>query len=116
MTIDHEQLVLDAAAAILRARGENKKADTLLGKGGARGRAIVAPADSATVLQKRTYERLVDVNESQRSISKRAGLGPDFIRCIMDGRSKDPGAAKLFKLAAALKCSPQYLLGLSDEP
>lgn len=119
MTVDHEQLVLDAAAAILRARGEGAKADAILGKRavGQRGRASTyEPGPDATVLQRRVYERMRASGRNQYSLAKEAGLGDDFVREIFRGRNKDPGALRMSKLAKVLNCSIEYLIGENDEP
>jgi hypothetical protein len=52
---------------------------------------------------------------SWRRASLEAGLEAGFIQDIVTGRSQHPGEDALVSLATALKCSPAYLLGESDD-
>jgi SOS-response transcriptional repressor LexA len=69
-----------------------------------------------TVLQERIRERLAATGQKARGASLAAGLGPDAIRTILDGRSLSPRAERLQAIAAALQCDVRYLLGVIDMP
>ncbi len=49
------------------------------------------------------------------STAKKAGLGPDYVRDLIRGKVKEPSASRLRDLAIALECSPDFLIGESDE-
>lgn len=67
-------------------------------------------------LGERVQERLSTLGLSARAASLRAGLGPDAVRTILDGRSQSPRAARLHALAEALECDAAYLLGEDASP
>lgn len=69
-----------------------------------------------TILQTRIRERLDELGITPRAASLRAGLGPDAIRTILDGRSKSPRGERLQALARALECDIRYLLGATKSP
>lgn len=64
----------------------------------------------------RITQRLEALNKSAAAASKDAGFGVDYVRDILRGKVKDPGSWRLRQLAAALDCSPDYLLGLTEDP
>lgn len=119
MTPDHEQMVLEAAAAIWRARGEHERADLICGKlPGKRGGRVSewSPGPNATVLQRRIHERMIASGSNSFRLATEAGLGRDFVRDLFRGKVKSPSALSLSRLAKALKTSSDYLLGETDEP
>lgn len=119
MTIDHEQLVLDAAAAILRARGEHERADAVAGGLASRRRGRVSawePGPEATVLQRRVWDRMRTMGSNQFRLASDVGLGRDAVRDILRGKVRSPGAVSLSKLAKGLGTSIDYLIGETDEP
>ena len=67
------------------------------------------------VLRQRIGERIGSLKISWRQASIDAGLGSGFIQDLITGRAKDPPEAAIVRLAAALKCSPAYLLGQPEE-
>ena len=67
------------------------------------------------VLRQRIGERIGSLKISWRQASIDAGLGSGFIQDLITGRAKDPPEEAIAKLAAALKCSPAYLLGQPEE-
>jgi hypothetical protein len=68
------------------------------------------------ILKERIGERVGSLKISWRRASLEAGLEAGFIQDIITGRSHHPGEDALASLATALKCSPAYLLGESDDP
>ncbi len=67
------------------------------------------------ILKERIGERVGSLKISWRRASLEAGLEAGFIQDIITGRSHHPGEDALASLATALKCSPAYLLGESDD-
>ncbi len=67
------------------------------------------------ILKERIGERVGSLKISWRRASLEAGLEAGFIQDIITGRSHHPGEDALASLATALKCSPAYLLGQSDD-
>jgi transcriptional regulator with XRE-family HTH domain len=67
------------------------------------------------VLRQRIGERIGSLKISWRQASIDAGLGSGFIQDLITGRAKDPPEEAITRLAAALKCSPAYLLGRDEE-
>ena len=67
------------------------------------------------VLRQRIGERIGSLKISWRQASIDAGLGSGFIQDLITGRAKDPPEEAITKLAAALKCSPAYLLGQPED-
>ena len=66
-------------------------------------------------LTERIEQRMAVLSLNPFSTAKRANLHQDYVRDILRGRVKQPGAARLMSLAGALECSLEYLLGTSDE-
>jgi hypothetical protein len=66
------------------------------------------------IMKERIGERVSALKISWRRASLEAGLEAGFIQDIITGRSHHPGEDALVSLAAALKCSPAYLIGQSD--
>ncbi|MDB5433534.1 MAG: hypothetical protein JWP35_4650 [Caulobacter sp.] len=71
---------------------------------------------SYTLMQHRIAERLNALHRSARDVSLSAGLGPDAIRTIMNGRSRAPRSDTLMKLANELQCEVAYLIGEINQP
>jgi hypothetical protein len=67
------------------------------------------------ILRQRIGERIGSLKISWRQASIDAGLGDGFIQDLITGRAKDPPEQAIVSLAAALKCSPAYLLGQPEE-
>ena len=67
------------------------------------------------ILKERIGERVSTLKISWRRASLEAGLEAGFIQDIITGRSHHPGGDALVSLAAALRCSPAYLMGQSDD-
>ena len=67
------------------------------------------------VLRQRIGERIGSLRISWRQASIDAGLGSGFIQDLITGRAKDPPEEAIVRLAAALKCSPAYLLGQPED-
>jgi len=67
------------------------------------------------ILRHRIGERIGVLKISWRKASLDSGLGPGFIQDIITGRLNAPSEQALASLAAALKCSPAFLLGQTDE-
>lgn len=67
------------------------------------------------ILKQRIGERVGALKISWRKASMDAGLGAGFIQDIITGRAQAPTEQAIARLAAALKCSPAYLMGESDE-
>jgi hypothetical protein len=67
------------------------------------------------ILKERIGERVSALKISWRRASLEAGHEAGFIQDIITGRSQHPGEDALASLAAALKCSPAYLTGQSDD-
>lgn len=68
------------------------------------------------MLADRVQARLDALGISANKASVNAGLGRDYVRDILRGKVKDPGADRLERLAEALHCQTGYLLGSMDEP
>jgi transcriptional regulator with XRE-family HTH domain len=62
----------------------------------------------------RIRARMEDLGLNPYSTAAKAGIGQDYVRDILRGRIKRPGADKLYKLAAALECTGSYLMGGSE--
>ena len=67
------------------------------------------------ILKERIGERVSALKISWRRASLEAGHEAGFIQDIITGRSQHPSEDALASLAAALKCSPAYLTGQSDD-
>lgn len=66
-------------------------------------------------LTDRIQQRLVALNKTARAASIEAGLGENFIRDVFNGKSREPSASALGKLARVLETTPTYLLeGLAE--
>lgn len=64
----------------------------------------------------RVQRRLDDLGLNPFSAARQAGLEAGYIRDILRDKIKEPGAAKLTALATVLRCSPDYLMGLVENP
>lgn len=71
--------------------------------------------DVNAIMKERIGERVSALKISWRRASLEAGLEAGFIQDIITGRSQHPGEDALTSLATALKCSPAYLMGQSDD-
>jgi transcriptional regulator with XRE-family HTH domain len=58
----------------------------------------------------RLRELVAEVGPSARAISLAAGLGATAVKDILSGKSRDPGAATLTRLAAALGVDVSQLM------
>lgn len=70
--------------------------------------------EDSAILRERIQARLEALGLSQLAAAKKAGQNADFVRDILHGRVKDPGAMRLAKLARALETSVSYLLGEAE--
>lgn len=66
-------------------------------------------------LKTRVRDRLLALGKSGRAASLEAGLHPDTVRNVLRERSKQPRGDSLLKLARALDCSVEWLVGGADE-
>ncbi len=64
-----------------------------------------------SALAERIRERMDALGLNPYSAAKKAELGESFVRDILKGKVKSPSAKRLAKLALALECSLNYLLG-----
>lgn len=69
-----------------------------------------------TKIADRIKARLKVLGLTPRGASLRAGRQPYTVRDILSGKNENPKADLVLDLAAALMCSTDYLLGLTDEP
>ncbi len=67
-------------------------------------------------LKSRVRERLAEIGKTPRAASVDAGLHPDTIRNVLRERSVKPRADSLAKLAQALDCSVDWLIGGDAHP
>jgi transcriptional regulator with XRE-family HTH domain len=74
------------------------------------------PASSVAALNARIRERLNALGMSEREASRRAGFGVGYVGDLLSGRSKSPEMARLVKLAVALECGVDYLMGEAAMP
>ncbi len=72
-------------------------------------------ADDLDKLINRIAERLVTIGMSERAASVEATGKPDALRYIRTRRAM-PGLKRLVQIARTLKTTPDYLLGLSNDP
>lgn len=94
----------DTLAKIADALGTT--AETLIG----------GPPPHGDSLPERVRAHMVAKGLSPLSLASRAGLGPDYVRDLLRGKVREPGAMKLAALAGALECSVEDLLGDPDAP
>jgi len=69
-----------------------------------------------SLLIDRIRARLDDLGLRPATAAKAAGLHPDYLRNILDGKSLSPRADKLAQLARVLQCDLPYLLGEDGAP
>lgn len=69
-----------------------------------------------SVLIDRIRARLDALGLRPATAAKAAGLHPDYLRNILDGKSLSPRADKLAQLARVLQCDLPYLLGEGGAP
>ncbi len=69
-----------------------------------------------SVLIDRIRARLDAQGLKPATAAKAAGLHPDYLRNILDGKSLSPRADKLAQLARVLQCDLAYLLGQGGTP
>lgn len=60
--------------------------------------------------------RLQETKLNPFAAARKAGLDASYVRDILRGKIKEPGAAKLEALAKTLGCTPAYLMGTVDYP
>lgn len=77
-------------------------------------RASKPPCD--TTIAKRIDELRIAGGHSVRGLSLDAGLGPDTVRMILNGKSKSPSADAASKIAKTLGTTVAYLTGETDDP
>jgi transcriptional regulator with XRE-family HTH domain len=70
---------------------------------------------SIDVLIERISARLAETDQTERAVSIKATGSPDALRYIRTRRAM-PSGTRLQRIAAALECSADYLLGASDAP
>ena len=58
----------------------------------------------------RIQRRLSELGTNPNAASEAAGLGRDYIRNILDGKSRNPKTEHILKLSRALKCRMEWLL------
>lgn len=75
------------------------------------GEALLRGAEVVERLQ----GRLDRLGLSPAEASRRAGLAPDTLERVLDGRAPLPRGGRLRKLAEALDCSISYLVGLEPD-
>jgi transcriptional regulator with XRE-family HTH domain len=77
------------------------------------------PADSRLI---RTLKRLMaEARIGQKKLAQKAGLNDTYVRDILSGRSRNPGAGRLSKVAEALQVDVSVLLdaakaGAGEDP
>lgn len=69
------------------------------------------PPDPADALAERLRRRIKAAGLNNYSAARKAGLGDDFVRDILRGKVRDPGALGLAQLAQALGCTMGELVG-----
>ncbi|PLR28128.1 hypothetical protein SGCZBJ_03730 [Caulobacter zeae] len=67
-----------------------------------------------SIQAERIRDRMSAMRLNPYSAAKKAGLGESFVRDILRGKVKSPSAERLAKLAEALECSVNFLLGLPE--
>lgn len=67
-----------------------------------------------TSLQKRLKLRMDMMGMNPHSLAVKAGVGDDFVRDILRGKSRKPGAEKLAKIASALETTLDWFTSESD--
>lgn len=66
-------------------------------------------------LKQRVKARMDELKLNAFSTAKKANLGNSYVRDILRGKTTQPLADNLAKLAAALDTTPDYLMGHSDD-
>jgi DNA-binding Xre family transcriptional regulator len=69
-----------------------------------------------TQLQARVRERLASLKINPFEAARHGGLERGFINDILNGKKKSIRGDNLWKVAAALHCTTEYLLGESERP
>lgn len=72
--------------------------------------------DRSAILRDRIASRIKALGRNPRAVSIEAGLSPDALRMILNGRSKAPKADTLSSVAKVLDCDLDYLLGTTSSP
>lgn len=72
-----------------------------------------------TIVAERILERLIAIGKNPKDggqtwLAKKVGMKPQGIQSILAGASEQP--RKIREIAAALRTSPEYLLGETDDP
>lgn len=65
-------------------------------------------------MAERIKKRLHEIGMAEREASRRAGFGLSYVGDVIHGRSKEPSAERLARLARVLDCDLDYLLGRSS--
>lgn len=63
---------------------------------------------------RRLKARMQDMGYTPKLLSRKIGAGPTYIRDLFEGRSKNPTAGKLIRLASALAIPVSELIGGSN--
>ena len=71
---------------------------------------------ASTILATRVKARLDALGMSAYAAALKIGRGGSYVRDILRGRARNPGAEALADLARVLESSPLYLLGHTDDP
>lgn len=72
---------------------------------------LAETTNEVSLLPDRIKERLAATGKTARGASLEAGLSPEAVRTMLDGRSKSPRAENLAALAEVLDCDLAYLAG-----
>lgn len=62
-------------------------------------------------LAARIRARLKALDISEREASRRSGFSVGYVGDVLSGRSKEPAMPRMIKLAQALECDVEYLIG-----
>lgn len=71
---------------------------------------------NSKLINQRIRERLDQIGESSFDVSVAIGKNRNFLNDLVTGKKKSFSADMLPRIAQALRCDPNYLLGISDEP
>lgn len=72
--------------------------------------------EAESPLAQRLKERMDHLQLNPFQLAKLAGYGESFVRDILRGKSKNPSADKLAKLAAVMGTSLEWLMGTASAP
>jgi transcriptional regulator with XRE-family HTH domain len=72
--------------------------------------------DAETALVRLLRQRMNEVEIRPKALALKAGLGDTYVRDILKGRSRNPKAAELAKLARALDMDAAALMAAASTP